>query len=71
MAIKRANPRLSFGLLALFIDGSIILLSIFVYKDLLAFLFGLVYTVVTSVMIDLTCKLISRYFPKWKAASVS
>ncbi len=70
VAIKRAKPQLTFGLLALFIDGSIIVISIFIYRDVWAFVYGMIYTVVTSAALDLTTKLICRYFPKWKAESV-
>ncbi len=71
VAIKRAKPKFSFGLLALLIDGSIIIISVFIYRDIGAFVYGMIYTVVTSAAIDLTTKIIVKYFPKWKATSVS
>ncbi len=70
VAIKRAKPKLSFGLLALVIDGSIIVLSVFIYRNIGAFFYGMIYTVITSAALDLTTKVINRYFPKWKATSV-
>ncbi len=69
VALKRSKPKLSFGVLTLFVDGSIVILSSLIYRDALALVFGIVYTVTTSVMIDLTSKVIRRYFPQWEAQS--
>lgn len=70
VAVKRWKPKLSFGFLAFVIDGTIIVLSIFIYKDIWSFVYGMIYTVVTSVALDLTTKAICRFFPKWKAQEV-
>ena len=52
-AIKKKKPKMTFGLLAFAVDGIIVLLSIFVFKEALAFIYGIVYTIVTSVALDL------------------
>ena len=51
-AIQRAKPKLSFGMLAFFIDSTVILASAFVFGELQAVLYGAVYTVVTSASLD-------------------
>ena len=56
MAIKRTKPEFSFGFLAFVIDGSIILSSVFVYRDIMSFVYGLVYVVLLSVFMDVTTK---------------
>lgn len=52
-AIKKKMPKMTFGLLAFVIDGIIVLFSIFVFKEALAFIYGMIYTVITSVALDL------------------
>ena len=58
-AIKKKRPKMTFGLLAFVIDGIIVLLSIFVFKEVLAFIYGMIYTVITSVALDL-CALVLK-----------
>lgn len=58
-AIKKKRPKMTFGLLAFVIDGIIVLLSIFVFKEVLAFIYGMIYTVITSVALDL-CTLVLK-----------
>ena len=53
-AIRKVNPKLSFGMLAFVIDSLVILGSVFVFGEIEAFLYGAVYTVVTSVSLDAT-----------------
>ena len=53
-AIRRLKPEMSFGLLAFFIDSAVILGSVFVFGEIEAFLYGAVYTVVTSASLDAT-----------------
>lgn len=57
-AIRKAKPELSFGMLAFVIDGLVILSSVFVFGEIQAFAYGLVYTVVTSLSLDATTKAI-------------
>lgn len=61
-AIRRANPRFSFGMLTLMIDGSIMTLSVLVYKDIWSLVCGLICTVVTSIALDLTTKQLEKLF---------
>lgn len=58
-AIKKKRPKMTFGLLAFAVDGMIVLLSIFVFKEALAFIYGMIYTVITSVALDL-CTLVLK-----------
>lgn len=58
-AIKKKRPKMTFGLLAFAVDGIIVLFSIFVFKEALAFIYGMVYTIVTSVALDL-CTLVLK-----------
>ena len=51
-AVNRANPKLSFGMLAFVIDSTVIIASAFVFGEMQAVLYGAVYTVVTSVSLD-------------------
>lgn len=53
-AIRRVKPQLSFGMLAFVIDGLVILSSVFVFGEVQAFVYGMVYTVVTSLSLDAT-----------------
>lgn len=61
VAIKKWKSTLSFGFLAFVIDGIVIILSVFIFKEIETFFYGMVYTIVTSIALDLTTKLIERY----------
>ena len=52
VAVQRAKPKLSFGMLAFLIDSTVIVLSVFVYKDYQSFILGMIYTLVTSLALD-------------------
>lgn len=52
VAMKQRNPGLSFGALAFAIDGVVIILSVFVFREIWAFIYGMVYTVITSIALD-------------------
>lgn len=60
VAVQRARPKLSFGLLAFFIDGTVIVLSMFVYQDYQSFFLGMIYTLVTSLALDGTTFLMKK-----------
>ena len=53
-AIRKVKPELSFGMLAFVIDGLVIIASVFVFGEIESFLYGAVYTVVTSLSLDAT-----------------
>lgn len=59
-AIRRVKPNLSLGMLALFIDSAVILASVFVFGEVQAFVYGAVYTVVTSAALDATTAILKR-----------
>ncbi len=58
VALKQKHPKTSFGVFCFIIDGSVILLSIFVYGEPWPLLYGAVYTLVCSLCMDGTTKLI-------------
>ena len=60
-AVNRVKPNLSFGMLAFVIDSSVILASVFVYGEAKAFVYGMVYTVVTSLALDATTAVMRRF----------
>ncbi len=60
VAVKKNQPNLSFGVLAFAVDVTVIILSIFVFHEIWAVVYGLVYTVVTSLAIDGTTMLLKR-----------
>lgn len=70
VAIRQKRPKLSFGLLAFFIDGTVIVLSVFVYKDVWTFVYGAIYTVITSLAIDGTTFVLQRTLLKKRADPV-
>ena len=59
-AIAKANPKLSFGMLAFLIDSTVIIASAFVFGEIQAVVYGAVYTVVTSVALDATTAVLKR-----------
>ena len=61
VAVKQWKKELSFGLLAFIIDSIVVVLSVFVFRDLWSFVYGLCYTVVTRAALDLTTKVIERF----------
>ena len=60
VAVKRDRPNLSFGLLAFFVDVIVITFSVFVFHEISAFVYGLIYTIITSLAIDGTTKVLKR-----------
>ena len=60
VAIKKSKDDLSFGTLVFILDGLIVLLSSFIFKDILAFLYGILYTIITSISMDMTTQIILK-----------
>lgn len=52
MTTRKIKPHLSIGQITMLIDGSIILIGIFVYKSVDAMLYGIIYTICSTVVID-------------------
>lgn len=52
MAIKKANPHLSIGQVTSALDGAVILLGGFVYANIDAILYGIITTIIHSIIID-------------------
>ena len=60
VAIKKAKDDLSFGTLVFILDGLIVLLSSFIFKDILSFLYIILYTIITSISMDMTTYIILK-----------
>ena len=58
VALKRAHPKLTFGSIAFVVDGIIILLSVFVFHDLLSFVYGMLYSLLASLFMDIGTRLL-------------
>ena len=52
MSLRRLRPHLSLGQITLMIDGSLILMGAFVYQNIDAVLYGILFTLVSTYMID-------------------
>ena len=57
-------------LLAFFIDGIVIVLSVFVFREVWSFVYGAVYTVITSLAIDGTTYMLKRTLLRKRADQV-
>lgn len=64
VSIQRWKPNLTLGFLAFLIDSIVIVLAVFVFRDVRAFIYGMVYTVVTSLFMDMGTAILGRYVPK-------
>ena len=64
LSIQRWKPHLTLGFLAFVIDSIVIVLAVFVFHDIWAFVYGMVYTVVTSVFLDIGTAILRRYIAK-------
>ena len=58
VAVKQKKPDLSFGLLVGVIDSSVVVLSVPVFHDTWSFVYGMIYTVVCSLALDATTKIL-------------
>ena len=59
-SIKKENENISFGIIMFLIDSIVIVFSVLVFRELLAFLYGMIYTIVTSIALDFTTKCILK-----------
>lgn len=64
VVVKQSHPQLSFGILAFIVDSLVIVLSVFVFHDIWSFVYGMVYTILTSVFMDMTTLLLKKTFCK-------
>lgn len=60
MSTKKLKPGMSIGRITQLLDGSVILLAVFVFGKLDAFFYGVVYTLVNSLTIDQVMRLHTR-----------
>lgn len=52
MSVRKVKPHFSIGQITLMTDGAIILCGVFVYKNIDAMLYGIIYTAVSTLIID-------------------
>lgn len=52
MSMKKLSPHMSIGQITQIIDGSVIIVAGFIFKDVNAVLYGIINTIVTSIIID-------------------
>ncbi|MDO5015578.1 MAG: YitT family protein [Eubacteriales bacterium] len=81
LSLKKIKPHLSLGEITILIDGSIILIGVFVYRSINALLYGIIFTFCTTVVIDAfsrgkisgkVCLIISDHSKEiWQAISTS
>ena len=63
MAIKNNEVNISFGFLTFIIDSIVIFISVFVFKEMDVFILGIIYTIITSMFLDITTKIL-KFFEK-------
>lgn len=52
MSVRKTHPHLSIGQITMFTDGAIIIAGAFVYKDVDAILYGILFTAISTMVID-------------------
>lgn len=52
MSVKKVKPHLSIGAITMLIDGSLILVGAFIYDNVDAILLGIIFTIISTVVID-------------------
>ena len=60
MMLKKWKDDLSFGFFTFVIDITVIILSVFVFKELETFIYGVVYIIITSIFMDITTFFIKK-----------
>lgn len=61
MSVKKLKPQLSIGRITQMLDGSVILLAGFVFHNVDAVFYGIIYTIVASLVIDAVMKLLTAH----------
>lgn len=64
MAVKKAKPDLSIGVIAWVVNASVIVLAAFIFHQMFAVFLGMVHIVVDCVVLDLVMKAIDKYRQK-------
>lgn len=57
MSVKKLKPQFSIGTITQILDGSVILAAGFVFRNIDAVLYGIIYTVINSIAIDAVMKI--------------
>jgi len=60
MSVKKLKPQMSIGQLTQILDGSVIFVAAFVFRDIAAVIYGLIYTFVNSLAIDFVMRFFTR-----------
>lgn len=61
MSVKKLKPQLSIGRITQMLDGSVILLAGFIFHNVDAVFYGIIYTVINSLVIDTVMKLLTTH----------
>lgn len=61
MSVKKLKPQLSIGRITQMLDGSVILLAGFIFHNVDAVFYGVIYTLVNSLVIDAVMKLLTSH----------
>lgn len=61
MSVKKLKPQLSIGRITQLLDGSVILLAGFVFHNIDAVFYGIIYTLVNSLVIDMVMKQLTSH----------
>ena len=61
VACNKNNSKLSLGYLAFIIDISIVILYSVIFHNIASFFYGLIYTLITSIILDLTMRLLNKF----------
>ena len=69
MSVKKLKPTFSIGQITQLLDGSVIFLAAFVFRQFDAVVYGLIYTLVNSLTIDFIMKLLTRH-PEYKCCKL-
>ena len=59
--LKRIKPNISFGFFVFLVDIIVIIIYTLLFKDYWAFIYGLIYSFLTSLILDLTTKFLKLF----------
>lgn len=59
--MHKLKPKLSFGLLTIVIDETVVVLSVFVFREFWAFLYGTLYSIIVGLAVDWTSAVLKKW----------
>lgn len=60
VALHKLKPKLSFGLLTIVIDETVVVLSVFIFREFWAFLYGTLYSIIVGLAVDWTSAVLKK-----------